>query len=287
MFGSPKLWQSERPMTDPRAAAITARLMGTRKYRDLYEPTLERISQWATERYPSDRGAEKAAKRKLHQAYGAYITPRLTGRVEALMESLPPGGSPDELKPACRRILECHASTRERLDYVEELYRDIEQVIGRPSSVLDLASGLNPFTLPWMALAPGASYRCVDIDCRLMGLVNRMLCCLPGDNSAVCGDVLISIPSGDSEVVLLLKALTCLERQQPGVSAGFLSELKADHVVVSFPTRSLGGRTPGMAAHYDEIMCHLIAKLGWHATTLRYPSETVHLLETPRRQMGL
>lgn len=274
-------------MADPRALAITARLTGTRKYRDLYEPTLERISQWAIERYPSDRVAEKAAKRKLHQAYGAYITPRLISRVEALIESLPPRPTLDELKPACRRILECHASTRERLDYVEELYRDIEQVIGQPSSVLDLASGLNPFTLPWMALAPGASYRCVDIDCRLVGLVNRMLCRLPGDNSAVCGDVLISIPSGDFEVVLLLKALTCLEQQQPGVSVGFLSQLRADHVVVSFPTRSLGGRNPSMAAHYDEILCDLIAKLGWTATTLRYPSETFYLLKTPRRQLGL
>ena len=267
-------------MTDPRALAITARLMGTRKYRDLYEPTLERISQWAVERYPSDRAAEKAAKRKLHQAYGAYVTPRLISRVEAMIESLPPSPTFDELRPACRRILECHASTRERLDSLEELYRDIEQVIGRPRSVLDLASGLNPFTLPWMALAPGASYRCVDIDCRLMGLVNRMFCLMPGDNSAVCGDVLISIPSGDSQVVLLLKALTCLERQQPGVSAGFLNQLRADHVVVSFPTRSLGGRNPGMVAHYDEIVCDLIAKLGWTATTLRYPFETVYLLET-------
>lgn len=274
-------------MTDPRALAIAARLRDTRKYRHLHEPTLERISQWVIERYPSDRAAEKAAKRKLHQAYGAYITPRLISRAESLIAGLPPNPTLDELKPACRRILECHASTRERLDFLDQLYRDIEQVIGRPRSVLDLASGLNPFTLPWMALAPGASYRCVDIDCRLADLVNRMLCRLPGDNSAACGDVLVSIPPGDFDVVLLFKALTCLERQQPGVSEGFFSQLRADHVVVSFPTRSLGGRKPGMAAHYDEIMCDLIAKLGWTATTLRIPSETVYLLETPRRQMGL
>ncbi len=268
-------------MTDPRALGIAAALTRSTKYRHLFKPTLERIAQWAVERYPNQRTAEKAAKRKLHEAYGAYITPRLITQVETMIESLPPKSTPDELKRVCKWILECHASTRERLDYIEKLYQDIENAVGRPHSVLDLACGLNPFALPWMALSPGASYRCVDIDCRLIGLMNQMLRRLPGDNSATCGDILLSIPPGKFEMVLLLKVLTCLERQKPGISVDFLRQLKADHIVVSFPTRSLGGRNRGMVAHYDGIMSESVARLGWCATTLCYPLETVYLLAIP------
>jgi len=238
------------------------------------------MAQWAIERYPNQRVAEKAAKRKLHQAYGAYITPRLISQVERIVDSMPQDATLDELKAPCKQVLKCHTSTRERLDFIEDLYKDIEQAIGRPNSVLDLASGLNPFALPWMALAPGASYRCVDIDYRLSDLVNQTLRRLPGDNSAICGDILISIPSGKVELVLLLKVLTCLEHQKPGVSTGFLRGLKANHVAVSYPTRSLGRRRLSMEANYDAIMKAIVGRLGWECTTLHYPLETVYLLAT-------
>ena len=268
-------------MTDPRALEIVLKLSRSRKYGHLFEPTLERIAQWAIERHPSQRAAEKAAKRKLHQAHGAYIRPGQTARVEKIIESLPTDPTLDELKLACMEVLKCHTSTRERLDYIEKLYRDIEQAIGRPRSVLDLASGLNAFTLPWMALAPGASYHCVDIDCRLMALANRVLRRLPGDNIATCGDILVSIPADRVDMVLLLKSLTCLERQQSGAGGRVLRGLRANHVVVSFPTCSLGGRNRGMAVRYDGILSELVADLGWETTALRYANETVYLLTTP------
>jgi len=265
-------------MKDSPALEIASRLSQSKKYRHLCPDTLKRISQWAAERHRSVREAEKAAKRKLHQIYAAYMTGQEMKKIENLVGQLPPGNTVAAVEEICLRILDCHASSRERVPHLSSFYQDIKSLTGEPGSVLDLSCGLNPFTLPWISLPSESSYRCIDIDCHLIELIERFFARLPGNNLAVCNDILVSPPTENVDVVLLLKSLPCLEQQEPNCSLGLLQSLNARHVVVSFPARSLGGRNRGMVEHYDNFMSTLIPQLEAEVSTLSYPNETVYVI---------
>jgi len=62
-------------------------------------------------------------------------------------------------------------------------------------------------------------------------------------------------------VVLLLKLVPLLDRQEPSAAARLLGALDARHVVISFPTSSLGGRRRGMEATYRRRLDELVAAL--------------------------
>ena len=85
----------------------------------------------------------------------------------------PSGG---ELRAVCRELLGRHASTRERLPYLERFYPAIWEAIGdRPTGILDLGCGLAPLALPWMEIPTSTSYHAVDADRAAIALVDAFL----------------------------------------------------------------------------------------------------------------
>ena len=264
-------------MTECELAGLLAK---SKKYSDVCEDTLVRVARWSAARHPSPKGALKAAKRKLHQITGAYVTRADLKWIEQLVERLE--GSSEMLEDACRDVLAAHASTRERLPHLRALYRALFEKTGPVRRILDLACGLNPFSLPWMDLSPGVDYTAVDIDAGLVRAVSVFLRQMSSGTkvsaSAFCADVLALPRSLDPDLVLLLKAVPSLEQQEKGMSLRLLTELNAAWVFVSFPTRSLGGRDKGMSGHYGEFMRELLRRTTWQAERFEIPTETCFLL---------
>ncbi len=259
-------------------------LRETRKYRSLCEQTLQRVASAAMERSSSEREALKRAKRQLHQISGAYITPGNQRRVDGLLDSLDAGVSEEQTKALCRGILELHSSTRERLPYLQETYR---AVLGDAASVLDLACGLNPFGLPWMDLPVNACYTPVDMDCGLIDRINRLFSVLGRGDRAICLDLLSLLfrplplsPTGAFDLILLLKILPPLERRERGSSLKLLQALRARRIVVSFPSRSLGGNSKGMETGYPGFMKELVKNIECEdMNSFSTPSEIFFMLE--------
>ncbi len=220
----------------------------------------------------------KAAKRKLHQGYGAYLEGFDPAEVRALVEALPSDPPQEVLQETCLRILGYHASTRERMPFMEEAFGEVFRRTGRPEVVLDLACGLNPFAFPWMGLPRGVRYHGCDIDSRIMSAVDAFLVRVSLDHDAIWGDVLVSVPEVEADVAFLLKTVPCLERQEKGAGVRVVREIRARHVVVSFPAQSLGGRDKGMYEHYGEEMKEIAGALGVSAEALAFPSETFYVL---------
>jgi 16S rRNA (guanine(1405)-N(7))-methyltransferase len=253
-----------------RADRIAGLLAAAPKYRNISPETLARIAAWALVRYRSDKEILKAAKRKLHQVYAAYLSPKAPARLAQLV------AGPQESRANCLEAMSFHASTTERLPILEELYGRIFAVTGIPTRVLDLACGLHPFGLPWMGLPETFSYHAMDIDCELMTLLGRFF---PAGLVAECRDVLVRPPAEPADVAFLLKAVPSLEQQERGASLRLLRALKARHAVVSFPVHSLGGRGKGMEQHYAAMAGELIESLRCDAEVLRYPSEIFYVIE--------
>ena len=86
------------------------------------------------------------------------------------------------------------------------------------------------------------------------------------------------------DVVLLLKALPCFERQQTGASEAAVTRFPDAWVVTSFPTKSLRGKEKGMPGHYAGIARTLADRTGRDRRTLALATETFHIF-APRNRL--
>lgn len=226
------------------------KLLASKKYRNVCPDTVRRVWAECARRYPRPKEAERAAREALHGITGAFMTQAearaLEGDLLAWSES--PGDATLE------RMLSRHASTRERLPLaqLDALWARVTAVTGRPRSVLDLACGVNPLYLG----ARGVSAVGVDISGAAVAAINRFHALCGAPVRATCADLLCpgAVPDERFDAALLFKLLPLVERQRPGAASRLLESVDADWLVVSFPTRTLGGRNVGMAAHYAEWM---------------------------------
>jgi 16S rRNA (guanine(1405)-N(7))-methyltransferase len=268
-------------MAEPMAraadpAAVVEQVMASTKYADLDEDFVRRIATEASERFRAQGDAVKYAKRKLHQAFGAFVTGSLGDGVRACASAIRSGVP---VRTACLASMRRHASTAERTAVLDVFYRQIETWCGRPSTVADLACGLGPLAIPWLATGADAMYWCCDID-------RDLIAELPGLSEPFGVTVVAepcdlvrpaSIPPAD--LVLLLKTLSTLEQQRAGAAREVLAALDAPRVVVSLSRGSLSSRR-----RYTDDALEVIGKAAAGseyqlASQADFGSEALFLLE--------
>jgi 16S rRNA (guanine(1405)-N(7))-methyltransferase len=223
----------------PDPVAVLQQVMASTKYADLDEEFVRRIAAEASDRFRTQAAAVKYAKRKLHQAFGAFVTGSLGAGVRVCADAIQSGVP---VRTACLASMRKHASTAERAAVLDEFYRQIETWCGRPSTVADLACGLGPLAIPWLATGPDATYWCCDID-------RDLVAGLPGLSEpfgvavvAESRDLVRPARLPPADLVLLLKTLNTLERQRSGAARDLLAALDAPCVVVSLSRGSLSYR---------------------------------------------
>lgn len=240
-------------------------LRKTRKYRDICDDTLQRVAIWASERQPRSAERLRAAKRKLHQIHGAFLQEKDLAKVEQLVAAITPGISEDTLYSTCGQILHLHASTRERIQMLDQLFPELFATVGHIRVLLDCACGLNAFALPWMKLPRDTRYIGTDINNRLVTVVNDFFSRASLPAQALCHDLLFGPPPFTADVALLLKVLPTLEQQHKGAAAQVLNTIRnvclVRCAIVSFPARSLGGHCKGMNEHYKVFMDRVLSEL--------------------------
>ena len=196
--------------------------------------------------------------------------------LERLVIGLEAGGIETEV---CLNVLGLHASTRERIDIMDRCYTEIFSSIGIVESVMDLACGLHPFALPWMGLEPGTEYVPLEMDCRLVKIINQFLITMGKNPAGICADLLEFHPHVKPDLVMLLKTLPTLERQERGSGFKLLGQFGARWYLVSFPSQSLGGRSKCMIPGYSVSMERITEELGLSARRFDFPGEVFFLLE--------
>ncbi len=225
------------------------------------------------------REAIKATKSKLHQVAGAYLATR--PRYEVWLEALRAAaqqGDEEALRRTCIEIMRHHASTRERLPILDRFYATTMAPLAPVDSVLDIACGFNPLAIPWMPLAKGATYYACDLYQDMMAFLEEFMKLVPVQGRAVTGDVLHVASLPRAQVALLLKTIPCLEQIDKEAGRRLLDEIRADHILVSYPVHSLSGRAKGMVAHYETQFRVLTAGRGWSVQRFLFDTELVFLL---------
>jgi 16S rRNA (guanine(1405)-N(7))-methyltransferase len=184
-----------------------------------------------------------------------------------------------EYKTACRLILESHQSTKERLGIIDKIWPGVFEITGAPGSILDVACGLNPFAIPWMGIGKDTRYITVDVDERIASIINRFFGIAGINGEARCADVLSRTPDVVVDVAFILKTLPSLERQDEGSGRMLLESIKSRHIVVSFPTTSIGGIEKGMRENYDSMLMEMIDGLGFVIEKLEFDEEIFYILQ--------
>lgn len=230
---------------------LLEKLLHSKKYQDICPDTIRRIFDECMQKYKKPKDAEKAAREQLHGITGAFLSREEAGRCCVDMHQWLIGGRLDN---NLAHMLERHASTRERLplERMDAMYAQIFEITGRPATVLDLACGLNPIYLG----AQGISAEGIDISGQAIETINAFGIQAKLPVHAVCADLLCenTIPRKRFDVCLLFKILPLLERQRNGAAMATLRQINAAYIVVSFPTRTLGGRNVGMEENYSRWM---------------------------------
>ena len=212
------------------------------KHNYLCGALVERAYAEAGARHPKAKEADRAARRELHRVAGAFFSREEAKRAEKLLAAWPEGG--DE---ALSRILSLHASTRERLPLaaMDALYAQLFKMTGKPRRVLDLACGLNPVYLA----ARGVSVLGLDAHLGAVALVNRFAEENGLDARAEGADLrTAALPNERFDLALVFKLLPLLDAE----GYALLKRICAEYVAVSFPTRTLSGRSVGMERNYSS-----------------------------------
>lgn len=222
---------------------ILTDILASPKYRDVVPEAALRVFEQEEKKYKKRADLDKAVRRRLHALTGAFFAPEEKKRAAELLNG---PYSPEALAA----LLNTHASTRERMpqDRYALLFDRIRSATDGMGKTLDLACGLNPLYLG----ARGITVHGADLDLGAVRLIGTAAGKWGLPVSAEGMDLMNARPEGEYDTALFFKLLPILETEKKGAGAALFRDVRARFKVVSFPTRSLGGRRCGMAENYGR-----------------------------------
>ncbi len=221
---------------------------------------------------------EKKVRQKLHNIMAPYLEKLDYRQAVTWLDDLSGDANEEPVREVCERIMQTHASTRERLPFLDEFYRRIFEVVGKPGSLLDLACGLHPFSFPWMGLPASLRFYAYDIHQPRIDLIQKFFGMLGMEPLAEVRDVLVHPPEQPADMALLFKEAHRMEKRQPGCSRSLWMALRVRYLLVSLPSVSLHG-SHDLEEKHRSLVLNTIAGLPWKVTELVFPGEIVYILD--------
>jgi 16S rRNA (guanine(1405)-N(7))-methyltransferase len=254
-------------------------VLASSKYKSIDANFIRYIGMQELSGHRNLKEAIKSTKNKLHQVGGAYHTsaPRYSVWLDEL-KFAKRSGNEDRFLETCKLIMQYHSSTRERLPILEQFYSTIFAHLPPINSVVDIACGLHPLAVPWMPLSEHVQYFAYDIYEDMIGFLNESLALMPVQGFGEVRDVIHSCPTQKVDIAFILKAIPCLEQVDKSAGLRLLETINADHLVISFPARSLGGKYKGMTANYESRFYKLFSHKPWSIQRFEFPGELVFLV---------
>ena len=173
-----------------------------------------------------------------------------------------------------QEVLATHSSTKERLEYYDEIYNKIFAITGKPKTVLDLGCGLNPLSFP----DRNSLYYACDINKDNLKLVEKYF-----QKNNIKGKIFFcdltkidnSFPKAD--VCFLFKVLDIIESKGHKTAEKIITSLSCKYVVVSFATKTLSGRKMN---HPERIWFErMLGRLNLKWTKFEVENEMFYVVE--------
>lgn len=266
-------------LSDLDLEEIVNNITNSRKYRNsgLNRNTIRELLIQEAPQHQSSKKLLKSVKRKLHNIVAPYLGEpdyETLSNELAQIEDLSPN-SP-EIKAFCRSVLAEHASTEERLPYMEEFYDRLFKETGKPKTLLDLACGLHPLAFPWMGLTSNVHYHAYDIIQPRIDFINNFFQKLGLEPLAENRDILVTPPKIKADLALIFKEAHRMEKRRTGCSKGLWASLDVETLAVSLPTQNLSGTHSLIEQHQSLVYANLPEKRS--VEELLFENEIVFLI---------
>ncbi len=224
--------------------SLIKKIQSSRKYRDrgLSPTTIEDLIRQEAPGQNSEKRLLKAVRRKLHNIVAPYLGEPDYQVWRAELSRLPSNQPhhPD-VENFCHNMLTEHASTKERLPFLDQIYSAIFDLTGKPDILLDLACGLHPLSFPWMALSSSTHYYAYDIIQPRIDFINTFFEHVGLLPLAANQDILANPPQVEANLAFFFKEAHRFEKRQHGCNQNFWRSLKVKTLIVSLPVENLDG----------------------------------------------
>jgi 16S rRNA (guanine(1405)-N(7))-methyltransferase len=256
------------------------KIASSRKYRHSGIPrqTIEDILRQEQMCFSGHAEALKSAKAILHNVMAPYLGDPDYEAEEKNLAAISAGKDAGAISGLCMEILSRHDSTRERLPYQVDFYKTIRDIAPKMRVVMDLASGLNPFALPFMELPPQTQYHAYDIHQPRVDLINHFFIYLGLEPLAEIRDVLLDPPLIRADAAFLFKEAHRMEKRRKGCSRELIKILKARVIFISLPNRSLDGKRD-LHQRMEVLFQQISAGLGGITGSHEFPGETLYWIK--------
>lgn len=264
---------------DDKTRVLLDKVLEKSKYRSIHPGLIASLIQEEAVKGRSEKEILKAVTGKLHQVGAAYFQRKPEyEKWSQRLETIPHDVKSPEVKSFCEEVMRSHSSTSERLNILEQFFHETLASIAPVESVLDLACGLNPLAAAWMPLTSEVQYFGCDIFSDMTGFLNEFYGHLSLAGCFSTCDLTEMRFTQSAQVAFLLKTLPCLEQINKGIGVELLERVPADHLLISYPVRSLGGRAKGMGKTYETQFNAMVATKGWKFERFEFPSELAFLV---------
>lgn len=258
--------------------ALIDQVSRSAKYAQLAGTLVSRITHEEAKKYKRKQDIIQSTRTRLHQLTGAYLAPKID--YTQWLYNFKSLSLNDELgiKATSLSMMRLHASTYERIEVLPTFFQTSLASISPVRSVLDLACGLNPLSIPWMPLADGFTYFASDVVAPLVNFLAHYFELFAYNAKSSILDLSYCIPSQPVQLALLMKTLPLMEQIEQGLSQKIIENLNAEHILVTYPLRSLGGRKKGMEETYRSQFDQLVAGRAWKIQEFSFPNEVAYLI---------
>lgn len=266
-------------MPEDKVKAFITKVQESPKYAQLDIALVRQIAGEELRNQKDEKTALKTTRTRLHRLAGAFIITKLDyTKWQDIFKDISQDNQ-KTIKEAAKQMMKLHASTQERLPFLDGFYLQSLASITPVHSVLDLACGLNPLAIPWMPLAEDALYYACDVVKPMVNFIGSYFEITKQNGEAFSSNLLTEIPSQKVELAIMLKLLPILDQVDPKASKRLLEGVQANHFLISYPSKSLGGREKGMKQTYALHFARLIEGETFSSIqNFEFPNETVYLL---------
>jgi 16S rRNA (guanine(1405)-N(7))-methyltransferase len=267
-------------MDEETLGKLVELVMSSPRYKNINGDLVRHIGIEELTKRKNLKEAVKFTRSKLHQVGGAYQEKLIdyASYIEKLRNPFLYSDD-SQMEEFCLGMMGEHSSTRERLPVIRHFFQQTLDDISPITSILDLACGLNPLAIPWMPVSPDIEYHACDIYLDMVGfLYHYFKSCGLNGSAEVC-DLTRAVPQHRVQLVFLLKTIPCLEQLEKDIASKLLRSITADHILISYPSRSLGGKSKGMAQFYESQFQKLVEGMDCSVHRFEFPNELVFRLD--------
>lgn len=258
---------------------LMVKVQDSPKYLNFDKSLVVKLVEEAQNKYKKDSLIIKSVRTILHQIGGAYLGNKLDYvKLNKELDQLPSDIEEEQSISFCRKTMLLHTSTAERMSFIEEFFGVIFQHIGPISSIADLGCGFTPLAYALMPVNKDAMYHAYDIYTDMIEFLNHFFNHFSLNGHAMTCDISQPFDMAPVQLALLLKTMPLMEQLSKQIGSDLITRIQAEHILVSFPIKSMGGYSKGMRKHYSIYFDSVIDKNLFSIKEFEFSNELAYLL---------